>query len=352
MQYLSFAGEYMRTTPKSSSSPSMTDAECDASRSAVLSAVGQTPLGRALLGQLKKASVAIVFTDRMPQVGENASVHGLYHGGHNALFINAASPLSAQLHFFAHESRHALQMQADIKLDAKAADISIHNLSPLTQVYLMRLREIDADAFAVHFLAQHDRATGSQHFDAMRQPKGLFARGDEYDRSGMYRAYADAPDAAAGVRASMRAFLSDVRLVNGYNNFAMQVWENMILPPMADYAQKPRSAYARDFAAAARRADSADQPADLFNKRAAAYSKILNRSGMPNYLSGANVSQFRLAVCDTGADTDPWKTTGHALERAMLDFNAAIRHYSRMKPAANTNKPAEKPRVQHRGHQP
>jgi hypothetical protein len=52
----------------------------------------------------------------------------------------------------------------------------------------------------------------------------------------------------------MQAFLTDAPLMNAYNNFAMQVWENRILPPMADYAQKPRSAYARDFSAAARRA--------------------------------------------------------------------------------------------------
>lgn len=342
----------MHTTPKQPPKQSMTDAECAAARDCVISAVRETKLGRALLSQLSQVGVAIVFTDDMPKVSENSTVRGLYDAASNALFIDAASPLSAQLHFFAHESRHALQMIADAKIDAKEADISIHNLSPVTMVYLMRLREIDADTFAVHFLAQHDHATGSKHFDAMSQPGGPFARPDDYDRSRLYRAYAAAPDAASGIRASMQAFLADAPLMNAYNNFAMQVWENRILPPMADYAQKPRSAYARDFSAAARRADQADQPAELFNKRAASYSKILCRSGMPNYLSGVKVDGFRQQVCDAGAATNPWKTTGHALERAMLDFNAAIRHYSRMKTPSNSNKKSIQPRTPRRGQQP
>ena len=339
----------MPDTPKQPAKQFMTDAECAASRKAVLSAVRQTRLGRGLLAQLHKAGVTIVFTDRMPQVSENTRVHGLYDAAHNALFIDAAASLSAQMHFFAHESRHALQMRADRQVEAKERETSIHMLSPLTQLYLMRLREIDADTFAVHFLAQHDRAAGSKHFEAMSKTA---PSGGDYDRSRLYRAYAAAPDAAQGLRASMREFLSYTAIVNGYNNFAMQVWENRILPPMADHAQKPRSAYAREFAAAARRADHTAQPAELFNKRAAAYSKILTRSGMPDYLAGANIDQFRKNVCDASADTDPWATTGHALERGMLDFNAAIRHYSRMKTPANTNKPAANSPKTRRGHQP
>lgn len=327
----------------------MTEAECATSRKAVLSAVRETRLGRGLLAQLNKIGVAIVFTDQMPQLNDNTRVRGVFDGAQGALLIDAAAPLTEQLHYFAHESRHALQMYADMQISAKDRETSVHLLSPLTQLYLMRLREIDADTFAVHFLAQHDRATGSKHFDVMSQPA---ARDGDYDRSRLYRAYADAPDAVQGLRASAHEFLAYTAIVNGYNNFALDMWEDRILPPMADNAQKPRSAYAREFAAAARRAYNTAQPAELFNQRAVAYSKILNRSGMPDYLAGANVDQFRKTVCDAGADTDPWKTTGHALERAMLDFNAAIRHYSRMKAPANSNKQSAQPRAPRRGQQP
>lgn len=331
--------------------PAMTDTECDAAKNAVLSAVRETPLGRALLGALKRAGTNIVFTDQMPSVSENTRVYGLYMSAHNTVFMNAAAPLSAQLHFFAHESRHALQMQADAKIESRNSETSIHLLSPLTQLYLMRLRELDADAFAVHFLSQHDRLTGSSHSQTMRDVDVMRQQGMEYDRHKMYDAYAAAPDAKTGLRAAVNAFLADTPLVKAYNEFAVHAWQHTILPPIVAHADKPRSTYARAFAHAARHEAQADQPETLFEKRAAAYSKILNRSGMPDYLSGMNPAEFRRMVCETDRKTDPWKTTGRALGSAMLDFNAAIVHYSHMKPAANNNTPAAV-RLRRKGNQP
>lgn len=310
--------------------PAMTDEECNAAKQKVMSVVGETPLGRALLGALKRAGTEIIFTDRMPAVSKNTITYGLYSSAHNAVFMYAAAPLAAQLHFFAHEARHALQINAEAKLVAREMETSIHMLSPLTQLYLMRLREMDADAFAVHFLTQHDRVTGSKYSDSMRHNDAQRPQGMEYDRSEMYKAYAAAPDAKTGLRNAMTAFLADVPLVKAYNDFALKMWEAMILPPMEAHAEKPRSTYARAFAQAALRVEETDQPEILFEKRAAAYSKIMTRSGMPDYLAGTKLPDFREMVCAGDKKTDPWKTAPRALNNAMDNFNSAVILYSIM----------------------
>jgi len=324
--------------------PAMTEEEA-AARKEVLSAVRQTRLGRALLSALGKARVKIVFSDHIDSGDGNTQVHGLYDSRINTLFVDARAPLHAQLHFFAHEARHALQIREERKLNAASETASIYLLSPVTQLYLMRLREMDADVFAVHFVAQHDLHTGSGHFNEMKKRGGFFSSSDPYNRASLYEAFLERwteqgkpRDLSGAAQAVAASFMENTALLNAYNNFALHVWEKTAWQGAVDHAQKPRSAYYRDFRAAALAKDNAQKPKDIFNARAAAYGKILVRSGGPDYLKGVSSDALLEHVCESNTKADPHSTTNYRFERAIEKFNEAIDHYTRpAAAAANSN---------------
>lgn len=323
----------------------MTEAEIATARKQILQTVRQTQLGRGLLAALGKARVKIVFSEDIARAASLCSeekLRGLYDPRIKTLYVDATMPLHAQLHFFAHEARHALQMQQEQKINTATAAASIYLVSPVTQLYLTRLREIDADVFAVSFVAQNDIHTGSNHFGEMRKRGGFFKAADPYSRAGLYEAFAEnwqsqeSPrDLAQAARAVLAAFVKDTTLLNTYNNFSLQVWEKTAWSATVDHAQKPRSAYHKDFRALALKKDSAEKPRDIFNARAAAYRKILVRSGAPDYLRGIKPDDLAKQICESNTQADPQYTTNYAYERAIEKFNSAIRHYTAAPANAN-----------------
>lgn len=326
---------------------SMTEAQIAATRKDVLRTVRQTRLGRGLLSALGKAQVKIVFSDNISvdaDTGEGGKLHGLYDSRVNTLYVDAAAPIHAQLHFFAHEARHALQMHTEKKINNAAQETSIYLISPVTQLYLTRLREVDADVFAVCFVAQHDLHTGSRHFAEMQKRGGFFSQTDTYSRAGLYDAFLDKwsaddnpHDMAASARAVVDAFMRNTPLLNTYNNFALAAWDKVVWAAVLDHAQKPQSDYHKDFRAAALQKNAAQKPRDIFNTRAAAYSKILQKSGAPDYLHGIPADRISTYICESNPQADPWHTTNYKYERAIEKFEDAIRHYTRPAAPANVN---------------
>lgn len=329
--------------------PVMTEEETAARREA-LAAVRQTRLGRALLSALGKAQVKIVFKDHIDSGDENTRIYGLYDSRINTLFVDARAPLHAQLHFFAHEARHALQMHEEVKLNAASEGVSINLISPVTQLYLTRLREMDADVFAVHFVAQHDLHTGSNHFGEMNKRSGFFFQDDTYNRAGLYGAFLDRwleqgrpRDMSAAAQAVAVSFMQNTALLNTYNNFALHVWEKTTGQAMEEHAQKPHSQYHKDFRALALAKETAQKPRDIFNARAAVYGKILVRSGGPDYLKDVAPEALCKHVCESNTQADPWYTTNYGFERAIEKFNRAVAHYRSDPPSAHNDNPLYAP---------
>lgn len=320
----------------------------DAARGTVLDAVGATALGRALLRAVDALGVDIQFTNSVQKdTGLHTEAFGLYDARSNTIYINASCPLHEQLHYFAHEARHALQMQESSHI-YKRHSFSEHDISPLTHIYMMRLREMDADVFAVHFMAQHDIQTGSGHFAAMmKSSKGLF-QAQSHNREGLYKSFftewsenghPDNMDGAA--HAAAAAFLRNTELLRTYNNFALDVWEKAIWEPLQKGAEKPHSAEANTFSAIFNQSAPDQSPRDVFNHHAKAYGKILTKEGAPDYLRGIKPEDLVQSICAENTDADPWKTTGGALEKAVGKFTHAKEFFksSPLKPA-NSNKPS------------
>ncbi|MFN7115091.1 MAG: DUF6782 family putative metallopeptidase [Alphaproteobacteria bacterium] len=327
-----------------------------AARKEVLDTVRQTRLGRGLLSALRKAGVKIVFTENVAAaagLGDQKDIYGLFDPRKDTLYVDASVPLHAQLHFFAHEARHALQAQQDGKINDPSGIDNIHLLSPVTVLYTTRLREIDADVFAVCFVAQTDLHTGSNHFQEMSKRGGLFSATDPYGRAALYDAFMqdwqaqEKPgDMARAARAVLSAFVEHTPLLNIYNNFALHAWEKMIFSSAVDHAQKPASDYYKQFRAAALKKDKTETPAQIFNKRAEAYSKLLVRSGAPDYLSGIKTDDLAKFICEENTQAHPEHTTNHAYERALANFERAIKHYTAAPaPPANSNAPSQPPRA-------
>ncbi|MDP2206224.1 MAG: hypothetical protein Q8K65_07950 [Alphaproteobacteria bacterium] len=343
-----------------SNQPKMTEAETAAARKQVLQTVRQTRLGRALLSALGKAQVKIVFSDDVAaaaDLGDEKNIYGLFDLRNDTLYVDARAPLHAQLHFFAHEARHALQMQQDRKINGASETASIHLISPVTMLYLTRLREIDADVFAVCFVAQNDLHTGSKHFSEMCKRGGLFAKTDSYSRATLYEAFLEnwqaqevPRDMARSARAVLSAFVQNTALLNAYNNFALHVWEKTAFAAAVEHAQKPSSDYFKSFRAAALQKDKAETPRQIFNKSAEAYGRLLVKSGAPDYLSGIKTDDLAKFISEENAQAHPEHTTNYAYERALENFEMAIKHYTAA--PANSNAPAAPRRAKKAGPKP
>lgn len=325
--------------------PRLSEQECAAIKDAVLSTVKETKLGRALLQALDRAKVDIVFVNevRAEQVtggtaqktqGADTRCFGLYDARNNTIYVDARAPLHAQLHFFAHEARHALQMAETRRMYQENLG-GINDLSPVTHLYVMRLREMDADVFAVHFLARHDRETGSNHFAKMSERGGFLLRNDPYSRAALYEAFFDRwnqigrPDdlGQAGSAAAV-AFIDNTAILNTYNNFALHVWEKAVLQRMIDEAARPDSEYHQSVRAVARK-ENPESPREIFNRHAAAYAHILVKDGGPDYLAHVTAEQVLEHVCNRNQAASPWATTGHAYERAIEHFERAVKFYAK-----------------------
>jgi hypothetical protein len=247
------------------------------------------------------------------------------------LVVQAGLPLAKALHSFAHETRHAAQTDAD--LGCAGTDESFH---PVNFLLRTRLREMDADAFAVFFLANHAKETDSRHFFDLRNPvsvaSGMFAASSgTLDRSAMYRAFLDAwqengKDAALSMRAAAAALFADGRVNRAYDRDAVQQWKDVIWPEITGRAKKPRSDRAQSLRAVFQKFHDKKfmSPEENLVAHAKRYSKLFGAAGSPDYLEGCYDRLFGfLSERAPGSDA-VW---GGPMRELKDDFNRAVDHY-------------------------
>ncbi len=305
----------------------------------LLAEAGKTALGRALLDYLEQQGVEIVVTDDVPPVmGAGIVAGGGYMPSEKKLYLDPRAGADRLLHFFAHETRHVAQMETEMQRNFSAAAFEPHG-----HLFATRLMEMDADAFAVYFVFNHARETGSDIFDTLSKntswretPQSL-----EADRAPLYNAFYAAwaqsvgNDEAAAMKTAALAWLDNEQLVNAYNESAMFSWRKGAWQGLLNHSGDAQSPFSRAFAEAVR---TPHDVAGLFIDRAADFSSLFTAFGVPDYLDEGDLAGFALDVMDGQA-----RVTGdalRALESATDDFATAAAHYTGMADAIKPAKPA------------
>lgn len=319
--------------------------EDPAAKERLLAEIRKTALGRHLLEDLERRNVTLVVTRDMSVANTETSVAGGYWNPlRRRIMLSAEAPLAKQLHYFAHETRHSAQHEVDMSFK-NAAEI----LHPAHFLLRNRLHEMDADAFAVFFLANHAIEAKSTHFDALSQtesaPKlfGIFSLFDEkIDRSGMYRVFLESwkehgKDMARAMRDAAAALFDEPLINKYYDARCVRLWNESIFPKMVDAAKAPDSYAARSLRKVfkAFHDKKAKTPEQDMLEHAQAYSKIYGEAGSPAYLAGVYDKVFPFLATDaTGADRI-WISEMPALTDR---FNDASDYFIREIPEARAKK--------------
>jgi hypothetical protein len=305
----------------------------------LLAEVGKTALGRALLNYLKQQGVEIVVTEDVPPVlGAGIVAGGGYMPGEKKLYLDPRAGSDRLLHFFAHETRHVAQMETEMKRNFSAAAFEPHG-----HLFAVRLMEMDADAFAVYFVYNHARETGSAAFGNLSRNASWRETPDslEADRAPLYNAFYAAwaqsggKDEAGAMKSAALAWLDNEQLVDAYNDSAMMGWRKGAWQGLLNHADNAQSPFAKAFAQAVR---APHDVAGLFIDRAADFSSLFSDIGVPDYLDEDDLPAFAVQVMDGQA-----KVRGAALttlRSAKDDFATAATHYRSM---ADREEAAEKP---------
>ncbi len=305
----------------------------------LLAQVGRTALGRALLNYLEQQGVEIVVTDDVPPVmGAGVVAGGGYMPAEKKIYLDPRAGSDRLLHYFAHETRHVAQIENEMQRNFSAAAFEPHG-----HLFATRLMEMDADAFAVYFIYNHARETGSDIFDTLSKniswretPQSL-----EADRAPLYNAFYAAwaqsggVDAAAVMKTTALAWLDNEQLVGAYNEAALFSWRKGPWQGLLNHANNAQSPFSRAFAEAVR---TPHDVAGLFIDRAADFSSLFSAFGVPDYLEEHDLAGFAVQVMDGPAMvTEPALTE---LRRASDDFATAAAHYTDMADAQKLVKPA------------
>ena len=305
----------------------------------LLTEVGKTALGRELLNYLEQQGVEIVVTEDMPPVlGAGIVAGGGYMPAEKKLYLDPRAGSDRLLHFFAHETRHVAQMETELNRNFSAAAFEPHG-----HLFAVRLMEMDADAFAVYFIYNHAKETGSPVFGNLSKNAAWRETPDslEADRAPLYNAFYAAwvqsgrQDEPSAMKAAALAWLDNEQLVNAYNESALLGWRKGAWQGLLNHADNSQSPFAMAFAEAVR---APHDVAGLFIDRAADFSSLFSDIGAPDYLDEDALAGFAVQVMDGQA-----KVTGAALtelRRAKDDFATAAAHYTGM---ADRQQPAEKP---------
>ncbi len=305
----------------------------------LLAEVAKTALGRALLDYLKQQGVEIVVTEDVPPVlGAGTVAGGGYMPSEKKLYLDPRAGADRLLHFFAHETRHVAQMENEMQRNFSAAAFEPHG-----HLFAVRLMEMDADAFAVYFVYNHARETGSTAFDALSKNASWRETPDslEADRAPLYNAFyavwaqSGGKDEASAMQRAALAWLDNEQLVDAYNESAMLGWRKGSWQGLLNHADNAQSPFARAFAQAVR---TPHDVAGLFIDRAADFSSLFSDIGVPDYLDEGDLAAFAVQVMDGQAKVvEPALT---ALRNATDDFATAAAHYTGM---ADQLKAAQKP---------
>lgn len=295
----------------------------------LLAEVGRTALGRALLNYLEQQGVEIVVTEDVPPVmGAGIVAGGGYMPGEKKLYLDPRAGADRLLHFFAHETRHVAQMENEMQRNFSAAAFEPHG-----HLFAVRLMEMDADAFAVYFVYNHAKETGSPAFGNLSKNAAWRETPDsrEADRAPLYNAFYAAwvqsgrVDEAGAMQRTALAWLDNEQLVNAYNESALLGWRKGSWQGLVNHSDNPQSPFAIAFAEAVR---TPHDVAGLFIDRAADFSSLFSDIGVPDYLSEDDLPAFAVQVMDGQAKVA--EPALSALHDASDDFATAAAHYTGM----------------------
>ena len=305
----------------------------------LLAEVAKTALGRELLNYLKQQGVEIVVTEDVPPVmGTGVVAGGGYMPSEKKIYLDPRAGADRLLHFFAHETRHVAQMETEMQRNFSAAAFEPHG-----HLFAVRLMEMDADAFAVYFIYNHARETGSDIFDNLSRNASWRETPDslEADRAPLYNAFYGAwarsagADEAGAMKAAALAWLDNEQLVDAYNESALLGWRKGAWQGLLNHADNAQSPFAKAFAEAVR---APHDVAGLFIDRAADFSGLFSDIGVPDYLDEEALAGFAVQVMDGKAKVA--QPALAELRSAADDFATAAAHYTRM--ADRQEKPARR----------
>ena len=300
----------------------------DDKKQQLLQALQKTALGRGLLQYLDDNGITFNVTVE-GQIRGDPLVEGLYDGNARTLTMNGLVPMARQLHTFAHEIRHAAQ----IGYDQKSSDVSAH-ADPLFLLFTTRLREVDADAFAVYFAYNHTKETGEDIFGALGQMQDIAKIEGRtitpVRRDLLFTAFEKALEGGVdkAMLAAATALVKDKVAMDIYNTEALDLWHRDLLPLLAESLNAPKSVFSQHFAQYARRGGAGNSAA--FVEKAKAYAGIFSGLGAPDYLSGTTPENF-VKTITTGAEAFDANTQGR-ISLSNDIYKVLVKEYSALPP--------------------
>lgn len=276
----------------------------------LLAEVAKTPLGMALCQALDALGVTVIMDAPADQDGQTR--FGYYNHTTRILGVAQETPWAMAMHIFAHEARHALQ--AEVLRQARMIDAFNVAAHPRMAALHLRLREIDADAFAVFFLYDHAVTGNSDHFATMADNRRSPLRRRTFYRD-FYAAWQagggghDDETVAHAMRTIKTAWLQRRGLATAYDRAAAALWQRDVHLRSLD-ADDPR----RETMVCFHDGVTDTRLQDLCGLLAARYAAILGDAGSVDYLADVDPAGFVETVA---------KGRGFAREigRAVNDYN-------------------------------
>lgn len=288
-----------------------------AAKQRLLDEIRKTELGRYLLDDLARRNVTLVVSSNMSAVNQGSGEAGAYWDPKaRRIVVSPDRSLAKQLHYFAHETRHSAQFDVDMAFP-RPTEV----LHPVNFVLSNRLHEMDADAFAVYFVADHALKTKSKFFEELSQPEqaehwlsSLLGTEGKISRAQMYTTFIDSwrendKDLARAMRDAAVTLFNEPQINKYYDERCVMLWNKNIFPVFAKASKKPRSQDAKrvrqffhDF-----RDGKFQSPQDNLEAHAKAYSKIFAEGGSPDYLAPVAAKVFHYLAEDAEGAQDIWR---------------------------------------------
>lgn len=299
----------------------------------LLDEMRQIPLGVALCDALDDLGVQVVIDDAALdgfRADEDDAVFGAYRSSDNVIYLRAGSSMAVAMHVLAHEARHALQIHAErVGIDR----LSHFNLmaNPAAYAINTRLREIDADVFAVYFLYVHAVETFSAHFDDM-----IDSRYDDaklMHRAGLYKAFYETwkknegshhdVDVRHAMKAVATAWLKDDMQVRSYDVYICREWSENVLPVFNKVVLKEKTPWLT------RMSEHAQQEDGYVAKACAAaldvYASLLQEAGYPRWVPDDTGRAIDMMLHNTPLDDEVSRAvTAHETVCAQMRISLGL----------------------------
>lgn len=298
-------------------------------RDELLGHIRDIPLGVALCDALDAHGVDVCIDSAEVRQRAGDRAFGLYAPQQKKIYLRDDAEPAAALHIFLHEARHALQI-CGLSRHAGYRDIFNLYADPKAFALNVRLREMDADTFAVYFLYVHAAETGSDWFDRMMVAKTAH---EGAGRGALYRVFYQAwknagsshadEDVIPAMQAVGDAWLASKSLPRSYDARSCTEWARISVPRFEAALADPQSQWRGDIHAHVWQARG--RTARALENAALFYAGLLNAAGYPNYLQGQSgkdairrlVTARALPACVDSAAADHAKAVDFIRRRGL-----------------------------------